>query len=1856
MGNAGSLILAREPDWDAYLTAEWRSDTARELDSLGGLCRAPIPRGGSFSARLALLETVLNKHGTELQKFFQPQQADPNAKKGRRGAKLPIPELLALRQGPIEVAEWRQRMHAARRRVILVVKCTVLMMRGKLKVAPVPRLDRFDFAIYSTLGGDWIKVAEEQQRYMTLRDQVEAATVALQDAIQAATAPPEPVRTNSRSLPPLAVGGGGAGSPQGSPTSSANQLPFLTVDGLPGDPQPPASPKPPSGPGRPLVHSTVVGSGGGGGAARLVAPGGSPGSSGGGGSGQEASTPTGGGGRNHGVAGVRSNLGSQAAMHAGRANKDKDKDSGTLPTAASAPPGALPPARAANSGPNPAASAPGAGPPAPPRRGSLSGYASSPNVPALDDASCPPLESRNTTLGFAKPPPLDLSLSMGGGASSANGMVPMPPPLLTPSGGATTPGKKPSGLFIRARIRQAGEAQSTGGTPPAPTTPTHGSGGGGGSSGPNSGGGPGTSSPALGPGRLSLFGGEESRGFVPEGGSRGFVPEGGSRGFVPEGGSRGFVPEGSSGSSMPPAPGSTQAFLPSLPDSPSMQRARAAQQPPWADGDAAGGGGGGSGPWPGAAAVPGLLPKLAGRSFHQHSSSGAAVPGLRADTSRLSLLREEGLDGSRGVSGARGSYSLDGRPRAGLDGDLMGEEAGSSSGTGPGAPSGGRLSKPGGPSSVSRKSLVAAAAGTAEQRRSSGGGGVRRASHDGVSGSGGAGTAGVAAAGASTVSVNGMLHATTGGGIKPPLVRASSDAGRAFGGRASEPVIGASPARRPPERTPSGLSRQAFDGPASSQLPRGSNLANAATASGAAVSPVYASPSANPRAVNVRAAAAADVAAACTSPVAASGSGRGGSGTGYQYTGPGSNMASPVGPRPPMGAPISSQAFKTMSVLRQAAAVRVSGSGVDPGAAAGGAASSAGSPAQQQQVLIVSPEASAKIEQLKAQLTARIEDLHRCSQLISVFLNRCNAAWAEAQSWGPPPMVSQLQLSAFARSESAMVFRNELVRMLCTGGLAVHLRAADDYLEPGLARSWGQSVAADQPAGSGLVSPGSIANATIAAMTGPGGANASAQSLVQQGLERLGSGRWPGTAGGGFGGGTSSGSVNGSAFNGAAPLAGGFLPGLMYRSTAPDLWTHDPWKMLDQHRPGMTFSGPRLDAIPLGCRVLASLVLAVEALAGRDAIAHLPLVLAVSEDQQDEVVRQLWGFRFFGIPRDNVVIVVQPSHPGYWYDPAHRMWNQGDASHSLPLGSGYGLMQLAWGGEAMRVNEDGCLAPLSISALAWMEARGVKWMVSRRARDLSLLSKDGVLDMTSLAYGLYYHTDRAPNTNVIMEAQPAANLLLSRALDSIVLARRPEGVDTETSAGAAVALPSPGSGGGASSGSGQQQVVELSHSDLATPVMRAVLADCQAAGRVLAGVGRYMMHLASIKSMLAGRLSVLRPKLGLVDDMLHLRLEAADVTSASTASTLLMQAKPDLPQLLVHDDVEALLPLLQAQDNNTAFRQLVMSCRDDDMRAAAVSTPPPNGAAVERMRLHPHSQRIVVFVVSNNVSAAAVSMAASLARPGRDVVTLATVVPDAKLFKDRSEQLLSKHALAFEKQCVAHYSCEVVERGSYGLIDCMENFCVVHGATLVIMGSNSLTSAASTSSSSSTAGSGSTAASLIHIVGSVTLALMRRMPMPLILVTRASHAASAAAVAAAEKEGRRRPLRLLAVLEGQAKGMVEYLAGKLCNTTGGDQLVLSYIRPSANLTRQQQANVKALIGRYLHQVAGQGMRPATTLILDAPMDRSLAAAVQEHTADLLCLPAGPRNAQVPPGVVATLRAASCAVMWHRDAGASSLGA
>ena len=56
----------------------------------------------------------------------------------------------------------------------------------------------------------------------------------------------------------------------------------------------------------------------------------------------------------------------------------------------------------------------------------------------------------------------------------------------------------------------------------------------------------------------------------------------------------------------------------------------------------------------------------------------------------------------------------------------------------------------------------------------------------------------------------------------------------------------------------------------------------------------------------------------------------------------------------------------------------------------------------------------------------------------------------------------------------------------------------------------------------------------------------------------------------------------------------------------------------------------RLEGVPLGARVLQQLVLAVEALAGKEAVARLQVILAINDDQRNAVVADIIRSRSYG--------------------------------------------------------------------------------------------------------------------------------------------------------------------------------------------------------------------------------------------------------------------------------------------------------------------------------------------------------------------------------------------------------------------------------------------------------------------------------------------------------------------------------------------------------------------------------------------------------------------------------------------------
>ncbi len=132
---------------------------------------------------------------------------------------------------------------------------------------------------------------------------------------------------------------------------------------------------------------------------------------------------------------------------------------------------------------------------------------------------------------------------------------------------------------------------------------------------------------------------------------------------------------------------------------------------------------------------------------------------------------------------------------------------------------------------------------------------------------------------------------------------------------------------------------------------------------------------------------------------------------------------------------------------------------------------------------------------------------------------------------------------------------------------------------------------------------------------------------------------------------------------------------------------------------------------------------------------------------------------------------------------------------------------------------------------------------------------------------------------------------------------------------------------------------------------------------------------------------------------LHLQLEMGDLTTAAAARcTALESRRFDL--LASGEAMEALVPLVVAQDQSQAFKEVVVDVinKAGGRPKASMVSASASGTAGNVGR------DVVVFVAANGVAAKAVSTALYLATPGRDTIHLVRCM-DEKQCKTYPEHL-----------------------------------------------------------------------------------------------------------------------------------------------------------------------------------------------------------------------------------------------------------
>ncbi len=91
------------------------------------------------------------------------------------------------------------------------------------------------------------------------------------------------------------------------------------------------------------------------------------------------------------------------------------------------------------------------------------------------------------------------------------------------------------------------------------------------------------------------------------------------------------------------------------------------------------------------------------------------------------------------------------------------------------------------------------------------------------------------------------------------------------------------------------------------------------------------------------------------------------------------------------------------------------------------------------------------------------------------------------------------------------------------------------------------------------------------------------------------------------------------------------------------------------------------------------------------------------------------------------------------------------------------MSQLSWACEAFILSPEGSPSPIKGSVIELLEDHSVEWLVSRRARDLGLVSRDTALPVQSLAYALYLR-ERA-NAGMVMGVHYVKDVQTSRAMN-----------------------------------------------------------------------------------------------------------------------------------------------------------------------------------------------------------------------------------------------------------------------------------------------------------------------------------------------------------------------------------------------------------------------------------------------------------------------------------------------------------
>jgi len=634
---------------------------------------------------------------------------------------------------------------------------------------------------------------------------------------------------------------------------------------------------------------------------------------------------------------------------------------------------------------------------------------------------------------------------------------------------------------------------------------------------------------------------------------------------------------------------------------------------------------------------------------------------------------------------------------------------------------------------------------------------------------------------------------------------------------------------------------------------------------------------------------------------------------------------------------------------------------------------------------------------------------------------------------------------------------------------------------------------------------------------------------------------------------------------------------------ALDVWTADPYSLISRMRPGMLHNKDCTRGYSWQTRVLGQLALAVQGQGGKDALEAIHLILHMNDEQQEDVTRQLWDHKFYGFKRENIVLISQAKRFGYKFNPDGQKFIGDITSPPETSGSGFASMQLNWCPDAFMLRADGVAQPINGTTMELLADKGINWMVSYRARDLCLLNRNTLLDLNFLAQALYLHerNRHVVSTQVILSEQ----LSLARNLDSMVM----------------------------SNGDGN---VEMRMVELGTPRMIEAVNTARASfsNRFASGLHRYIFHVPTLKQLLASQHDF-RPKLRLREGLVYVHLDVADVSSIRGAHAAAIEVRTRPLLATMPEDLDQLLGLVQEQDQDAHLMKHLDTLRPPVMRNMRVPQQPKGPR---------QGNTTVVFVDDSVVGLVAVKMALALARPGKDAVHVVTFVAEP-IQQEYGAELLGRLMEKISARPAVEIRTDVMVRGAGSLLDTMQQYLSSWGADLLVLASHKLAMANANT-----------------LIGSVAIAVLKRMQVPVLLVT-------PNAMKAVDQLIDRRQLRTMCMVEPWGMELLHYLCTRLHVRNRGDRLLLGQVYSTRTLTRQQLVSVKRVMSDFSLAAEGHHVDSVQQVVMDGVFEEVVKAEADEQQVHVVAVQMHPHAKTVPKHVVNLIRKCRGGLLFVKQA-------